>query len=126
NYNACRTPWRLSMDSLYSNEVKLKDEMKMFNNWIIKKTGSDPDKIKPGYYVRGGATGSPIPDRNYSDLSFIAPMAVSAALDKDSQQWLNQLFTYLNTYYINDETYFGNSLKLMAYFAISGNMIIPK
>lgn len=121
NYNACRVPWRISINALYNNDQRLKDEIKIFNNWIISNTNGNPENIKPGYYVRSGEPGTAIPDRDYFDMSFLAPMSVAAALDKDTQSWLDSLFQYMTNTSMKYESYYGASLMLMAYFNITGN-----
>jgi hypothetical protein len=69
-----------------------------------------------GYVIRG---------RHYEAMSFIAPLAVSAMVDKKNQQWVNKLWNYVIGVGIDDSDYFGNTIKMFNIIILSGNYWDP-
>ncbi len=121
-YNACRTPWRLSVDYLLTGDNRVVNQLHTLNQWIQTKAGGDPNNIVPGYLLSGEEINSAVGD--YS-LAFVAPLAVSAMTDPSQQIWLNSLTTKVVTTSINDEDYFGNSIKMVNMIILSGNYWMP-
>lgn len=127
NWNACRTTWRLSRDYLTTGDTALLDISRSLDTFIQKKAQGSPTKIAPGYFVTKGPVGEPLPERDYFSTSFIAPFMVAAASNPKSQEWLNALWVFLDEEYtIEEDTYFGNAIRLHAYLIVSGNMVNPK
>lgn len=123
SWNACRTPWRLAMSYLLESDGSVKASLDRLNAWIISKTGGDPSKVKAGYYVANGTNGSAYV--SYNELSFTAPLAVSAMMSSGQQSWLNALWKYMVNTPIEQGEYFGNTLKLHAMIVASGNWWLP-
>lgn len=123
DWNACRTPWRLSMDYLLSGSTTLKSQLGKLNAWIISKTGGNPSNVKAGYYVKNGTNGSAYV--SYNELAFTAPLAVSAMISSTNQSWLNSLWKYMVAAPIDQGEYFGNTLKLHSMIVASGNWWLP-
>ncbi|BBI36306.1 glycosyl hydrolase family 8 [Cohnella abietis] len=120
NYNSSRTPWRIGTDYLLTGDDRAKAQLTTLNKWIRKKTNNDPHKIMAGYKLNGSA---PIAD--YEDISFSAPLMVSAMLDSSNQAWLNKLWDYNTAVKTADELYFGNNLRLLSVIVVSGNWWTP-
>ncbi|BDU51594.1 glycosyl hydrolase family 8 [Haliovirga abyssi] len=125
NWNACRDPWRFSVDTIYSNNRTVLLGLVKLNRWIREKTGNIPEEIRPGYYIRDGKAGEIIGDRYGwgEDISFTAPFLISACIGQENQKWLNDLWSHLLEIPIDDEVYFGNVLKMQALIIASGNWI---
>ena len=123
-YNAARVPWRLGMDYLYNGETQVKDELVLLNNWIKNQSGGKVANIYPGYVVSTGVVGTAI-ETSYTDLTFIAPFAVSAVLADDNQEFIDTLWATLANNNVEQEYYFGNSIRLLSMFAASGYWAVP-
>lgn len=121
NYNSCRVPWRLATDFLITGEPRSKTAVNKINTWIKSHTSSNPANIFSGYTLSGGN----ISGNNYSDPSFIGPFAVGAMLDNTNQTWLNETYDYLIAQNFADNTYFGNTLKMLCLIVLSGNYWPP-
>lgn len=123
SWNACRTPWRLSVDFLLSGSTTMSSLLKKLNSWIISQTAGNPSNVKAGYYVLNGTNGKPYV--TYNELAFTAPFAVSAMVSSTNQSWLNSLWKYMVNANISNGEYFGNTLKLQSMIVASGNWWIP-
>ncbi|TDT72003.1 glycosyl hydrolase family 8 [Hypnocyclicus thermotrophus] len=128
NWNACRNPWRFSVDAIYNGSTKINSSIITLNKWIRKKTKNNPENIRPGYYIRNGKTGEIIGDRESwgEDMSFTAPFLVSACIGKENQNWLNKLWEHVVDTPLDEAEYFGNALKMQALIIASGNWISIK
>ena len=120
-YNSCRVPWRLATDYLISGEVRSKSAVNKINLWLQNHTSSNPANIMAGYTLSGGN----ISGNNYDDPSFIGPFAVGAMLDSLHPGWLNGLYDHLIAQDLADNTYFGNTLKMLSLIVLSGNYWPP-
>ena len=118
-YNACRVPWRLTVDYLLWGDSKTLNIIKKFNNWIITSTNNNVNKIASGYYLDG----SPI-HSDYQDVCFYGAFAVSAMLS-DNQQWLDNLYEKMINDDIDNNEYFQNTLKMLYLLTISQNIWKP-
>ncbi|WP_068793839.1 glycosyl hydrolase family 8 [Brevibacillus laterosporus] len=118
--NACRTPWRLSMDYLLTGDTRALPLLTQLNTWIIAKTGGEPNQIRSGYDLNGNALSS-----SETKLEFVSPFAVSAMIDASNQEWLTNLWTYMNSYNPDKSNCFGNTLKLLCMVVISHNWWFP-
>jgi endo-1,4-beta-D-glucanase Y len=120
-YNACRTSWRIASDFIINGDPRAAEQLNRLNQWIMEATGKKPDGIRAGYYLDGTV----LPDRDYEDLSFSSPFLVSAMVNKDNQQWLNDLWDYNLIPKTEEDYYFGNSIRLLNYIIVSGNWWAP-
>lgn len=120
-WNSCRIAWRLPVDYLLSGDSRNLPQLRTLNQWIQQKTGKNPSLIRAGFYLNG----KNLPEPFDNALAFVAPFAVSAMIDAGNQDWLNKLWTHINEYKIQDNDYFGNSIKLQCLLIISGNYWTP-
>jgi len=117
NYNACRDPWRIGLDYLLTGDPRSKRIVTKINRWIRETTNNDTYNLSAGYTLAG----NDIKARNFEALSFIAPFAVSAAVDSKNQLWLNKVWDYMTTFKMKDFDYYDNTIKLMDMIIVSGN-----
>ena len=117
NYNACRDPWRLATDYLLSGDKRSKRMVDKINRWIRNTTNNDTYNLSAGYTLAG----NDIKHRYFEALSFVAPFAVSAMVDKKNQTWLNKVWDYLVAFKLKDYDYYDNSIKMMDLIIVSGN-----
>lgn len=118
-YNSCRTPWRIATDYLMTGDTRAKTQLDKLNEWIRTKTGNEPENITAGYKLDGTSI------EDYEDLSFSAPFMVSAMINKDNQQWLNDLWDYNMKVSTEDDLYFGNCIRLLSTIVVTGNWWSP-
>jgi hypothetical protein len=119
-YNACRDPWRIATDYLISGDARAKSALTAINSWLIANTGGNPENIKSGYMLDGSKIG------DYQDVAFTGAFAVSAMLETQNRQWLDKVFELMTiSEGINDNGYFGNTLKVLYLLTISGNYWSP-
>lgn len=118
-YNACRVPWRLGTDYLMSGDERAKAALQKINQWIISVTNDNPSNIKDGYSLAGNSV-----DEGNS-IAFVAPLAVSAMIDKSNQDWLNDTWKLIINKSADDEDYYGNTIKMLSMIAASGNWWAP-
>lgn len=123
HYNACRIPWRYSMDYIIGGRATVKNQLDSLNEWLKKASDGNPENIKSGYNVKSEPYGESYEE--YGDLCFIAPLMVSAMIDPVNQEWLNRLWDDTAEYSIKDANYYDNSLKLLAMITASGHWISP-
>jgi endo-1,4-beta-D-glucanase Y len=122
--NACRTPWRLATDYLINGDERAKKALGRINDWIMRTTEGDPERIKAGYYLNGKS----LPGSDYPSAAFVAPLAVGAMVDASNQLWLDHLWTYLvrdDVFQIAPQMYYENTLKMLALIVLSGNWWAP-
>lgn len=119
NYNACRTFWRITTDYIMTGDDRALNQINKLNEWIIETTDGDPRKINPGYYLNG----DPIPNRNYSDLSFTAPFIIPAMVNAENQQWVNALWDLMLAADTQNNLYYGNTIRLINAIIASGNWV---
>jgi endo-1,4-beta-D-glucanase Y len=121
NYNACRDPWRIATDYLQTGDKRSKAVVEKINRWIRETTGNNTYNISAGYTLDG----NDINGRYFEALSFVAPFAVSAMVDKKNQVWLNKVWDYLIAFKMKDYDYYDNSIKLLDMIILSGNYWLP-
>jgi len=119
-YNACRDPWRLSLDYLLYGEPRAKTAVQAMTNWIRTSTGGDPRKIMAGYALDGTAVGS-----EANALAFTAPFAVAAMLDSSNWVWLNALYDDVVATPFSTTNYYGTTIKALTLVVLSGNYWKP-
>lgn len=118
-YNACRNTWRLGVDYLLHGETRALNAVKKINDWLAYSTGNDATKIAAGYHLDGTAIG------NYFDASFVGPLTVGGMLDSSKQNWLNSLYSSLNSSSSLSGYYYGDTIKLLSLLSVSGNYWTP-
>lgn len=114
-YNACRVPFRVGIDYLLNGEPRAKKILDKLNAFIRTASYGDPAQIKAGYYLNGKVI-----HEDDTSLAFLAPFGVSAMCQTD-QQWLDALWTDIVSTPLQDDDYFGNTLKMLCLTAMSGN-----
>lgn len=131
-YNACRAPWRLGAAHLLLGEERLRGILSALNAWIREETGGDPLRIRPGYYIRNGPEGTPIPrEWEGADMSFIAPFGVSACVDVGNREWLDRLWACITAESwdrgipFSAATYYPNTIRMICMLIISRNWWFP-
>ncbi len=113
-YNSCRVPWRLTTDYLLYGDIRAKNAIYKINNWLISETGNNAANIHAGYLLDGTTIG------NYNDICFQGAFTVSAMLS-DNQLWFNNIYNEMLSQNINENDYFGNTLKMLYLITISRN-----
>jgi hypothetical protein len=119
SYNACRLPWRLATDYLISGDPRARRSLEPINAWIRKATGENPALIRDGYDLQGD------PLSHDTSMAFLAPFAVSAMVGAENQRWLNALWRFIADTPVEESDYYGNTIKMLAMFVISGNWWAP-
>lgn len=121
SYNACRTPWRLSISHIVEGNPEMLAPLRKQAAWIKTITSGDPSRIKAGYFVLNGVNGKSYV--NYSDLPFTAPFAVVAMLGgAKGQEWLNSLWDSITGGDFGIATdYYGDSIRMQVLLTVSGN-----
>lgn len=122
-YNACRIPWRLSMEYIVNGNTDLQFELTKLNNWINTQTQGIPWKIS-AYYTPDGETHA-----TWSgDPAYTAPFMVSAAVPVSSgmteaqqQKWLDDLWEFNINQDMEEGGYYDNSIRLLCCIIVSGN-----
>ncbi|WP_455714742.1 glycosyl hydrolase family 8 [Anaerosporobacter sp.] len=115
-YNACRVPFRIGVDYLTTGSKKGKDMISLLNTWIRKETGNKPENIRSGYTLNGSAIES------YYDMSYVAPLLISAmcqSSSKGAQNWVNSLWKMVAESGTNN--YYNDTIKLLCLIIASGN-----
>lgn len=116
-YNACRTPWRISMDYLINGNEDALNFANTLNKFIINKTSSDPWNIMAGYTLEGTAVS------DWNDLCFDAPFLVSAACGENSN-WHHSLRDMILNY--GEDVYFGDTIAMLCLIVDDGCWIVPE
>ena len=125
HYNACRTPWRLTMSYLTHGRTDILPALRKQAAWIRGASGGKPTGIRAGYYVQGGTNGNPYV--SYDDLAFTAPFAVNAMVSGSAgQSFLNSLWTSITGGdYGSKVNYYSDSIRLQVLLTVSGNWWTP-
>jgi endo-1,4-beta-D-glucanase Y len=121
NYNACRVPWRVGVDYLLTGDSRSKAFVQKINRWIRETTSNNTYNLSAGYTLAG----NDIKGRYFEALSFITPFAVSAMVDQQNQQWLNDIWDYTIKFKLKDFDYYDNTIKMLNLVIISGNYWQP-
>jgi hypothetical protein len=119
SYNACRVPFRVALDFLVSGEPRSRDALGKINRWMRQKTNGDPATITAGYTLSGKEID------NDKQMCFVAPLAVSAMVSPDNQEWLNALSAFVINSSKEDTGYYDSTIKLLCLVALSGNWWNP-
>lgn len=116
-YNACRTPWRISMDYLINQNSNAKSFADALNSFIIKKTNGDPWEIMAGYTPKGTAVS------DWNDLCFNSPFMIAAACSND-KTWHDDVREMCLEY--GEDSYFGDTITMLCLIVDDGGWIVPK
>ena len=121
-FNACRLPLRVAIDKLFYDDSKADSLLSKFNAWIQRTTDNTIEKINSGYHLNGQRIG-----RSFTTIpSFVGPVAVSAMLEPDNQEWLNDLWDFIvDEFEFKDYKYYDNTLKMVSLLILSGNYWAP-
>lgn len=116
-YNACRTPWRISMDYLINENEDAKEYADVINAFIIEETDNDPWNIMAGYTPEGIAVS------NWNDLCFNAPFMIAAACSEDPA-WHDKIREMCLNY--GEDVYFGDTITMLCLIVDDGGWIVPE
>lgn len=119
NYNACRTPWRIGQYALYSDTKEYDEYLLTFSKWSKKVTKGTASNFNSGYLITSGTPGEPILENDWIDMSFIAPLIIPASLSQDVQ-WYNMLYQYLDETSMEENSYFGNTIRMQVLIDATG------
>lgn len=121
NFNACRVPWHIGADYLVSGDPRAAAFLTRINKWIRATTNGNPDNISAGYNLAG----EDLPHRYFEALCFICPFAIAAMSSPDNQDWLNNLWDYIQHFKLKDFDYYDNTIKMLDMIIMSGNYWTP-
>lgn len=121
-YNSCRVPWHLGTSYLINGDSRAKTASDKINKWFRKHTNNDINNIEAGYELNGNS----IEGNQYKSLLFLAPLAVSACVNKENQIWLNDLWAYTMNETVDRNDYFKNTIKMLCILNISQNYFPPQ
>ncbi|MBN2627450.1 MAG: hypothetical protein JXA95_12350 [Spirochaetales bacterium] len=121
SWNAARYPWRIALDYLLYNENRAFQALMPLNLWIKRDSGGNPENIADTYSLKGKYS----KNSGFDSMAFVTMFAVAATIDESNQQWLDDLWQNINEKSINDEDYYGNTLKLLAMITITGHWLKP-
>lgn len=116
-YNACRTPWRISIDYLINGNENAKKFADTLTDFIIKETGGDPWEIMAGYTLDGIAVS------DWNDLCFNSPFMLAAACG-DNATWHNEVREMCLHY--GEDVYFGDTITMLCLIVDDGGWIVPE
>jgi endo-1,4-beta-D-glucanase Y len=112
-YDACRAPWRLSLDYLWNGNTQAKEWSTKVATWA---NGVGPTKIVDGFELNGTPRGT-----NGVNSAFLGGFAV-ATMAKD-QETVNKFGTELAK--LNDNYWFNLNTRCLYLFTLSGNFWNP-
>ncbi|MCR2821437.1 glycosyl hydrolase family 8 [Lederbergia panacisoli] len=119
-YNSARTPWRIGTDYLVTGDKRAKEQLSTLNKFFREVSNDTPSKVKAGYKLDGSKFLG-----DWEDITFTAPLMVSAMIDSSNQEWLNKLWDYNLETSTEDEVYFGNNIRMLSLIVVSGNWWTP-
>ena len=120
-YNSCRTPWRIATDYIMTGDKRAKEILNMQNNWIMRSTGGNPDKIMGSYDLKGNTL------VNYNDTCFTLPFLLAAMCQDNlvagAGEWVDSLWSASHDTEVYD--YYGDSIKMLTLITASGKWQKP-
>lgn len=117
SWNACRYPWRVTMDYLHYGDARSLKAMALFSNWAKKSCNNDPAKFTSVFKLDG------TPIETYNSTAFISPMLVACMVDSNNQEFLNKGWERVKA---DHYAYFNDSINLLCMMLMSGNWWIPE
>ncbi|NVK72927.1 MAG: licheninase [Oceanospirillaceae bacterium] len=121
SWNAARYPWRVALDYRLYGDKRALSALAPINQWIINITHGDPKRIADTYALDGTYS----KDSGFDSMAFVSMFAVSATIDPSNQAWLNALWENIKNKPVENEDYFGNTLKMLAMITITGHWDKP-
>jgi endo-1,4-beta-D-glucanase Y len=121
SWNAARYPWRVGLDYLLHGEARAQAALAGLNKWVRREVKDDPTLIADTYRLNGSA----LPGAGTGSLTFVSLMGVAAMIEADNQAWLNAIWDHVVAQKLEDDDFYGNTLKLMAMIAMSGHWAKP-
>lgn len=120
-FNACRVPMRLAIDRLLNGDNRA-DTLQIMNDWIQAKTDNTIEKITCGYSLAGRKL-----EKDINTIpSFVCPMGVSAMIDSENQEWVDDLWDFtVEEFEFKDFRYYDNTLKMICMIVMSSNYWQP-
>ncbi|GEN50742.1 glycosyl hydrolase family 8 [Alkalibacterium pelagium] len=114
SYNAARVPWRFAEGYFKTRNEEIKQSLERMNTWLKETAQNDPSNIKAGYTLSGE------PLASYTDMTFIAPFAISALINDDHDEWFKLLWEDMTMDLGPDETgnYFSDTIRLLVMLAM--------
>ncbi|KAA3640790.1 MAG: hypothetical protein DWQ02_01500, partial [Bacteroidetes bacterium] len=112
-YDACRVPWRMSLDYLWNGNDQSRQWCNKVTNWAY---GIGPGNIVDGYELDGTPFGT------YHNSAFLGGFTV-AMMTNDFEK-LNEFADALDG--LNDTYWFNLNTRVVYLFALSGNMWKPE
>ena len=116
-YNSCRVPWRICTDALVGNTADAKKYAKTVNDFFVKKTSGNPERIMAGYTPDGKAVS------DWNDLCFTAPLMLSASAAGDTE-WHDAVRKEVLD--IGTDSYFGNTIAMLCLITDDGGWLVPE
>ncbi len=113
-YDACRYPWRMATDVLWHNDSNAKNLLTKTTNWL--KNSSATCKGPIAQNATSPSSGS------YHNALFTSTYAV-ATMGGGDQALLDKFYT--ETVKLTDAGYFGNTIRTIMLFMLSGNFWEP-
>jgi hypothetical protein len=121
-FNACRLPMRVALDKIIYGDSKADSLLDSFNDWIQETTSNVVENLNSGYHLTGQKIGKSV----NTIPSFVGPIAVSAMMDRENQEWLNDLWDFIaKEFDFDDYKYYDNTLKMLSLLILSGNYWTP-
>ncbi|MBD9626947.1 licheninase [Ensifer sp. ENS06] len=121
SWNASRYPWRIALDYLLNGDQRALAALIPLNSWIKSATDGDPTNIADTYKLNG----KPAAGSGRDAVAFVSMFAVSASIQAANQSWLDALWADMTARKVENEDYYGNTLKLLAMITISGHWTQP-
>ena len=121
SWNSCRYPWRIGLDYLLYGEPRALEALAVLNRWAQKTTGGDPTRFNAVYQLDGSTT----PESYENALAYVAPLGVAAMIDADNQDWLNAIWDAVVAKQVEDDDYYGNTIKLLSMIVMAGHWPAP-
>lgn len=118
-YNACRTPLRIVADYAHSGDARAKTAVDKMVGWLRTATNDSLLKMKAGYDLSGKV----ISGSNYYTNAFAAPMLAASIANSANQNFLNLGWKKISS---TKESYYEDSINLLAMLLISGNWWSPQ
>jgi len=116
SWNACRYPWRISMDYIINGNESSKQAAIKLSDWIQSSSGGKFSKIYAGYKLNGKRL------VNYQEPAFTAPFIVAATVKNTNQDFVNRGWNRITNWRTD---YYGDSINLICQLVISGNYWAP-
>ena len=142
-WNACRTPWRITMDYAHSGSDDAKDAVEKIIEWMVPEfyapdlePCSNLNIYQGGIWSEFKLDGTLVPGQTYQYFAtaFAAPFTAAAIIDvgvSGQQTWLNKAWSKIKNYHDGPSTdpnadgYFGDTINLMCMLLITGNWWDP-